>query len=65
MVNHVKVPYNGVANFKPDKSLCPKCYYGTKVDVTHYRDMANALYQLLALQDTVSREYTDICNTLH
>lgn len=54
-----------IEDFKPDKSLCPKTYYGTKVDTTRYRDMANALYQLLALQDTVPPEHTEIRNIIN
>jgi hypothetical protein len=33
-----------VDQFKKDKSLCPRNYYGAKVDPLQYKDMADALY---------------------
>ncbi len=39
-----------------DKSLCPRNYYGTKVDAQRYKEMADALYQLLILTDTIPTE---------
>ncbi len=48
-----------------NKSLCPQKYCGTRIDSARYRDMANALYQLLVLPDTVAYEYTEIRNILH
>jgi len=54
-----------IHQFKKDKSLCPRRYYGTKIDTNRYKDMANALYQLLALTDTIPSKYTDIRNIIH
>lgn len=54
-----------IEQFKPDKSLCPKRFYGTKVDSVRYRDMANSLYQLLALPETVSSDHTEVRNIIH
>jgi hypothetical protein len=54
-----------VEDFKKEKSLCPRCYYGTKIDAQRYKEMADALYQLLILPDTVPPEYTDIRNILN
>jgi hypothetical protein len=54
-----------VEEFKKGKSLCPRRYYGTKIDPQRYKEMANALYQLLILTDTIPSEYTDIRNILH
>jgi hypothetical protein len=48
-----------------NKSLCPTQYYGTTIDTIRYRDMANALYQLLVLPDTIPYEYTELRNILH
>jgi hypothetical protein len=45
-----------VEEFKKDKSLCPRNYYGTKVDAQRYKEMADALYQLLILTDTIPTE---------
>lgn len=54
-----------VENMKKDKSICPRRYYGTKIDPIRYKEMADALYQLLALTHTVPTEYTDIRNIIH
>ncbi|MFN9981870.1 MAG: hypothetical protein ACK53Y_18235, partial [bacterium] len=54
-----------VDEFKKEKSLCPRCYYGTKIDTLRYKDMADALYQFLILPDTIPSEYTDIRNILN
>ncbi len=54
-----------IEQFKKDRSLCPRKYYGTKIDALRYKDMADALYQLLALTDTVSMEHTEVCNIIH
>lgn len=51
-----------VENMKKDKILCPQKYYGTKIDPVRYKEMADALYQLLALTATVS---TEIRNIIH
>jgi len=48
-----------------NKSICPKKYYGTRIDATRYKDMSNALYQLLLLPDTVPYEYTEVRNIIH
>jgi len=49
-----------IEQFKKDKSLCPRQYYGTTIDATRYRKMADALYQLLALIDTTPMEHTEV-----
>jgi hypothetical protein len=54
-----------VEHFKKDKSLYPKYYYGTKVDSLRYKDMADALYQLLQLPDTVPLEHTEVRNIIN
>jgi len=54
-----------IEQFKKDKSLCPKYYYGTKVDPLRYKDMADALYQLLQLPDTIPSEHTEVRNILN
>jgi hypothetical protein len=53
-----------VEEFEKDKSLCPKKYYGTKVEALRYRDMATALYQLLNLSDTIPHEHTEVRNII-
>jgi hypothetical protein len=53
-----------VDQFKKNKSLCPCPYYDTAIDPTRYRDMADALYQLLAITDTVSLEHTEVRNII-
>jgi len=54
-----------VDQFKKDKSLCPRNYYGTKVDPLRYKDMADALYQLLQLPDTMPMEHTEVRNIIN
>jgi len=54
-----------IENFKKDKSLCPMKYYGTKVDRLRYKDMADALYQLLQLPEIIPLEHTEVRNILH
>lgn len=54
-----------VQQFKKNKSLCPRKYYGTKIDALRYKDMADSLYQLLALPDTIPLEHTEIRNIIH
>lgn len=54
-----------VEHFKKDRSLCPKFYYGTKVDPLRYKDMADALYQLLQHTDTVPTEHTKVRNIIN
>jgi hypothetical protein len=54
-----------VDQFKKDKSLCPRNYYGTKVDPLRYKDMADALYQLLQLPDTIPMEHTEAQNIIN
>ncbi len=54
-----------VVQFKKNKSLCPRKYYGTKIDALRYKDMADALYQLLALTDTISMEHAEVRNIIH
>jgi len=54
-----------VEHFKRDRSLCPKFYYGTKVDPLRYKDMADALYQLLQHTDTVPTEHTKVRNIIN
>jgi phage FluMu protein Com len=54
-----------VEEFKKGKSLCPRKYYGTKIDTQCYNEMADALYQLLILTDTITTEYTELRNILH
>jgi hypothetical protein len=54
-----------IENFKKDKSLCPKTHYGSKVDRLRYKDMADALYQLLQLPDTIPMEHTEVRNIIN
>ena len=44
------------------KSLCPRTYYGTKIDAAQYTDMSMALFQLLYQDDTVPEDCIDVCN---
>jgi hypothetical protein len=53
-----------IEQFKRDKCLCPQTYYGTPIDATRYREMTDALYQLLALTDTVAMEHTEVRNII-
>lgn len=54
-----------VEQFKKNMSICPRKYYGTKIDPQRYKDMADALYQLLALTETIPVEHTGIHNIVH
>ena len=51
-----------VEEFEPEKSLCPRTYYGKQIDPAHYTLMSQALYQLLDSEDTISRDNTEIVN---
>ncbi len=53
-----------IEDFQKDKSLCPRKYYGTKIDVLRYRDMSTALYQLLNSIDTIPSDHTDVRNII-
>jgi hypothetical protein len=54
-----------VEHFKKDKSLCPKTYHGTRVEKLQYKDMADALYQLLQLPDIIPAEHTKVKNIIN
>lgn len=54
-----------IEQFKKNKSLCLKTYYGTKVDPLRYKDMADAFYQLLQLPETIPSEHTEVRNILN
>jgi len=53
-----------VEEFRKNKSLCPRQYLGNTIDPNRYREMADPLYQLLALSDTVSAEHTEVRNII-